>query len=153
MIRPLAIALCIAVLGACESPSAYAKPAKAAPSKAAPAKSKADLLAAENKAWDAATPVFQKYCIRCHTKGGKDATKKRLDHFNITSYPPAGHHSATIALTVRDVLGISGKTPKMPFGNVGVVQGDELAAIKAWTDAWQAADKGGAHAGATAETH
>ena len=60
-------------------------------------------------------------------------------------YPLGGHHTATIGFTIRDVLGISGKKATMPYDKPGSVQGDDLAAIKAWTDAWEAADKGGAH--------
>src|SRR5262245_4863310 len=108
---------------------------------------KAELLAAETSAWEAAKPTFTKYCATCHTKDGKKAAKKKLDHFAMDTYPPGGHHIATIGFTIRDVLGISGKKPTMPFDKPGSVKGDELASIKAWTDAWEAAEKGGAHAG------
>jgi hypothetical protein len=123
-------------------PSEPAKPAEPEPPKADP---KAELLAAETAAWDRAKPAFDKYCATCHTKDGKKAAKKKLDHFDMGSYPPGGHHTATIGFTIRDVLGISGKKPTMPFDKPGSVKGDELAAIKAWTDAWEAAEKGGAH--------
>jgi hypothetical protein len=33
----------------------------------------------------------------------------------------------------------------MPYDKPGSVKGDDLAKIKAWTDAWEAAEKGGAH--------
>jgi hypothetical protein len=103
---------------------------------AEPADPKADLLAAETKAWNAAKPVFDRACAGCHTTGGKKASKKKLDHFTFDSYPPGGHHAATIGFTIRDVLGISGKKPTMPYDKPGSVQGDDLAKIKAWTDAW-----------------
>jgi hypothetical protein len=45
-------------------------------------------------------------------------------HFDMDRYPFGRHHTATIGFTIRDV---------------------ELAAIKAWTDAWEVAKKGGAH--------
>ena len=106
---------------------------------------KAELLAAETSAWDTAKPVFAKYCATCHTKDGRKAAKKKLDHFAMDTYPPGGHHTATIGFTIRDVLGISGKKATMPYDKPGSIKGDELAAIKAWTDAWEAAEKGGAH--------
>jgi hypothetical protein len=105
----------------------------------------ARLIAAELTAWDAAGPVFQKFCATCHSSAGKKASKKTLEHFVIDTYPPGGHHTATIGFTVRDVLGISGKKPIMPSGKPGSVKGDDLAKIKAWTDAWEAAEKAGAH--------
>jgi hypothetical protein len=124
-------------LGACGTRADAAPP---------PAPAKADPLAAETSAWKAALPVFQKYCSHCHTEGGKVATKKKLNHFNFTSYPITGHHANTIGVTIRDVLGLSGKKVRMPFDKPGSVTGDNLALIKAWTDAWEAADKAGAHA-------
>jgi hypothetical protein len=33
----------------------------------------------------------------------------------------------------------------MPFDKPGSVHGDDLAKIKAWADAWEAAEKAGAH--------
>ena len=106
---------------------------------------KAELLAAETAAWNAAKPVFDRACAGCHTTSGKKASKTKLDHFNFDSYPTRGHHAATIGFTIRDVLGISGKKPTMPYGRPGSVQGDDLAKIKAWTDAWESAEKAGAH--------
>lgn len=106
---------------------------------------KVALLATETSAWEAAKPVFDKACASCHTTAGKKASKKKLDHFNFDTYPPGGHHTATIGFTIRDVLGISGKKATMPYDKPGSVTGDDLAKIKAWTDAWEAADKAGAH--------
>jgi hypothetical protein len=114
---------------------------------------KAELLAAETAAWETAKPVFEKSCATCHSSAGKKAAKKKLDHFNMDSYPLGGHHTATIGFTIRDVLGISGKKPTMPYDKPGSVQGDDLAKIKAWTDAWEAAQKGGAHPEATEHQH
>jgi len=116
-----------------------------APAEPDPAAVKAELLAAETTAWDTAKPVFEKYCSGCHTDAGKKATKKKLDHFNMTTYPPGGHHTATIGYTIREVLGQSGKKATMPYGKAGSVQGDDLATILAWADAWESAEKGGAH--------
>jgi mono/diheme cytochrome c family protein len=138
-----------------EKPAEPSEPAKTEPAKPEPPKAdpKAELLAAETAAWDKAKPVFTQYCAVCHTKDGKKAAKKKLDHFDLGTYPPGGHHTATIGFTIRDVLGISGKKPTMPFDKPGSVKGDDLAAIKAWTDTWEAAEKGGAHAGGTHEEH
>ena len=106
---------------------------------------KVELVAAETSAWTTAKPVFTKYCATCHTKDGNKAARKKLDHFTMDTYPLGGHHTATIGFTIRDVLGISGKKATMPYDKPGSVKGDELAAIKAWTDAWEAAEKAGAH--------
>ena len=125
-----------------ETPKEPEKPAEPPP---APKDPKAELLAAETAAWDTAKPVFEKSCANCHTSAGKKAAKKKLDHFNMDTYPLGGHHTATIGYTIRDVLGISGKKPTMPYDKPGSVQGEDLAKIKAWTDAWEAAEKGGAH--------
>jgi len=127
-------------------PTPTKEPAKPAdPPMPDPAKVKADLLAAETAAFATAKPVFEKACATCHTKAGKKAAKKKLDHFDLDTYPLGGHHTGPIGFTIRDVLGISGKKPTMPYGKPGSVKGDDLAAIKSWTDAWEAADKGGAH--------
>ena len=120
-------------------------PPNAGPPKSDPAKLAADLVVAETAAWETAKPVFQRACATCHTRDGKKAAKKKLDHFDLGSYPPGGHHTATIGFTIRDVLGITGKKPTMPYDRPGSVTGDDLAAIKAWTDAWEAAEQAGAH--------
>lgn len=114
---------------------------------------KTDLVAAETAAWEKAKPVFTTYCSACHTKEGKKAAKTKLDHFDMGTYPPGGHHTATIGFTIREVLGISGKKPTMPFDKPGSVKGDDLATIKAWTDAWEAAETAGAHAEAPHDEH
>lgn len=128
------------------APAEAAKPAKRpAPPKPDPARAKADLLASEIRAWNAAKPALQKYCASCHSKGAKGATKKKLEHFDMSAYPVTGHHAATIGATMRDVLGLSGKKATMPLGKPGAVTGNDLAAVKAWIVAWEAAQKGGAH--------
>jgi mono/diheme cytochrome c family protein len=114
---------------------------------------KVELLAAETAAWDTAKPVFDNACASCHTTAGKKVSKKKLDHFNMDAYPLGGHHAATIGFTIRDVLGISGKKPTMPANKPGSVKGDDLATIKAWTDAWEAAETGGAHPPAGGHHH
>jgi hypothetical protein len=127
-------------------PSALAPmPAPAPPPTPDPATVNVGLLATERGAWDTARPVFDKDCAMCHTKAGKKSAKKKLDHFDMDTYPPGGHHTATIGFEIREVLGITGKKATMPKNAPGSVKGDDLALIKAWTDAWEAADTAGAH--------
>ncbi|MBA3395968.1 MAG: hypothetical protein H0T89_25275 [Deltaproteobacteria bacterium] len=65
----------------------------------------------------------------------------------MTSYPFGGHHAMEISGEIREVIGLTEKKPTMPADDKGAVQGDELAAIKAWADAFDAAHAGGAHEG------
>jgi mono/diheme cytochrome c family protein len=114
---------------------------------------KTALLAAETSAWEGARPVLMAHCAACHTRGGKKAAKKKLAHFALDTYPLGGHHARTIGFTIREVLGLTGKKPTMPYDKPGAVRGDELAAIKAWTDAWEAAETAGVHSPAPAGEH
>lgn len=109
---------------------------------------KAELLAAEMAAYEKAKPVFDKWCARCHAEGGKAATKKKRDHFDMTKYPFGGHHAMELSKQIRKSLGIVGGKPTMPFDKKGAVKGEELTAIAAWADAFDAAHAGGAHQGA-----
>lgn len=124
------------------APTAAEEPAK--PAEPDPAQVKADLLAAETTAFEAAKPVFTKFCESCHVQGKRNATKKKLEELDITSYPFAGKHNK--AKDIREVLAIGGGKPTMPKGKPGAVKGDDLALIAAWADAWDAAEQGGAHA-------
>ncbi len=120
---------------------------------AAPDDAKARALADEHAAYEKAKPVFDRFCAGCHTQGGKQATKKKLDHFDMSSYPFGGHHAATLGPTIRKVLAIDGGKPTMPSNKPGSVTGDDLAAIAAWTRAWDAAQSAGAHPGTAAHAH
>ena len=132
------------------APATDTKPVE--PPKVDPEKQKADLAAAETAAYDKAKPVFEKYCASCHTKAGKKSSKKKLDHFSMDTYPFGGEHTKSIGNEVRVVLGIDGgKKPTMPYDKPGSVQGDDLAAIKAWTEAWQASGAAGNHPAEPAE--
>lgn len=123
-------------------------PAEPAPPAADPAaKAKADLLAAETAAFEKAKPVFEKWCAGCHTKGGKKASAKKLEHFDMTTYPFGGEHAMELGKEIREVLGVTGKRPTMPADKKGAVKGEDLEAIKAWADAFDASHAGGAHAG------
>jgi mono/diheme cytochrome c family protein len=106
---------------------------------------KAQALQAELAAYQIAKPVFDANCSRCHTKGAAKATASKLKHFDMTAYPFGGHHAATIGDEVDETLGQSGKKATMPIDKKGSVQGDDLAKIIAWSAAWRAADKLGAH--------
>lgn len=115
-------------------------------------KEKADLLAVETAAYTKAKPAFDKYCASCHTKSGKKATGKKLGHFDMSSYPFGGAHAKSIGNEIRVVLAIDGtKKATMPSDKPGSVQGDDLAAIKAWTEAWQTAGAAGVHPAEPAE--
>lgn len=104
-----------------------------------------DLLAAERAAYDRARPVFERHCAKCHTSGGPRATRGALRHFSIDAYPFGGHHSAEIAATIRQVLGVAGKKATMPRGNPGVVQGEELSLIVNWAAAFERSHAAGLH--------
>lgn len=131
--------------GSAAAPPTPTTPPRADPPAPDPAQVKAALLASETVAWTTAKPAFDKACASCHTKDGKKAAKKKLDHFDMSSYPPGGHHTGTIGYTIREVLGLTDKPATMPYGKPGTVKGEDLALIKAWTDAWETAEKGGAH--------
>lgn len=122
-----------------------AEPTKTDPAAPDPAKIKADAVAAETASYEKAKPVFEKYCASCHTKAGKKATAKKLDHFTMDTYPFGGEHTKSIGNEIRKVLGIDGGKPTMPYDKPGSVTGDDLAAIKTWSEAWRAAGKAGAH--------
>lgn len=94
---------------------------------------------AELAAFDNARPVFETHCARCHSRGGRLSTEKKRDHFDMTTYPFAGHHATEIAKEIRKALGIDGSKPTMPFDDKGAVKGDDLALIAAWADAFDAA--------------
>jgi hypothetical protein len=140
-------------VAAAEHPHDDAARPVAEPTAPDPEKAKADLLAAETAAYEGARPVFEKYCAGCHTQNGKNASKKKLDHFDMTTYPFGGHHAGEAGAAIRKVLGIDGSKPTMPRGKPGIVQGDELAAIAAWADAFDASREGGAHESHDAHGH
>jgi hypothetical protein len=101
---------------------------------------------AETAAYENAKPVFENACAKCHTESGAKANPGKLKHFNMTAYPFTGHHADSITKAIRHVLGVDGKKPSMPKDKPGSVKGDDLEKIKAWADAYDAAEAGGAHA-------
>jgi mono/diheme cytochrome c family protein len=113
------------------------------PAKPDPEQIKKDALAAETVAFEKAKPVFEASCKSCHVKGQKNANAKKLAEFEMTAYPFTGKHGN--AKDIRTVLGIGGGKATMPKTKPGSVKGDDLAAIAAWADAWDAAEAAGAH--------
>ena len=109
-----------------------------------PEQIKKDAMAAETAAFEKAKPVFEGFCKGCHQKGQKNATAKKLADFDITAYPFGGKHNST--KEIRTVLGIEGGKPTMPKTKPGSVKDADLDAIKAWADAYDAAEAAGAHA-------
>jgi hypothetical protein len=133
--------------------AASAPPAPAPPPAPDPDTTRTALLAAETAAFEKAKPVFDKFCARCHVKGGKAATKKKLDHFDMTTYPFGGEHASEMGKEIREVLAIGGGKPTMPFDKRGAVKGDDLALIAAWADAFDASHRAGAHEGHGGHKH
>ncbi len=102
----------------------------------------------ERVAYERARPVFEQYCASCHTTAGRQAKTATLKHFSMDSYPFGGHHADQITVTIRRVLGATGKRPTMPPDRRGAVKGKELDLILAWADAVdhaQAQDPAGKH--------
>jgi mono/diheme cytochrome c family protein len=144
---------CSSSSSASNSPPVAPEPvAKEQPATADADKVKADLLAAETTAYDKAKPVLAAYCASCHTKSGKTASPKKLGHFDMTTYPFGGEHAKSIGNEIRVVLAIDGaKKPSMPEGKPGSLKPDDVATIKAWTEAWRAAGAAGVHPADPAE--
>ena len=132
-------------------PAQPTEPAK--PAEPDPAQVKAELLAAENAAFEKAKPVFDKWCAKCHSSKGDKAAPSKLEHFDMTTYPFGGHHAMELGKYIRKSLAIGGGKPTMPKDKKGAVKGDELALIAAWADAFDAAHAGGAHEGHGGHEH
>jgi hypothetical protein len=93
----------------------------------------------EQAAYERARPVFQKYCVGCHTPSDGLADRRGIAHLDMSSYPFGGHHAAMAGAAVREVLGAAGKPATMPKNAPGTVQGDDLRLVLAWADAFDAA--------------
>lgn len=115
-----------------------AAPTESAPA-VAPEPAAGDRVADERAAYERARPVFQKYCAMCHTTGGTHAKKAALQRFTMDQYPFGGHHASEIASSIREVLGAGGEEPTMPRDIPGAVQGEELALVLAWAEAFDSA--------------
>src|SRR5690348_4015648 len=99
---------------------------------------------AEQTAYQAAKPVFEKYCVGCHSTSGAHASPKAMEHLDMSAYPFGGHHAKTAGAEVREALGASGKPATMPDNDPGAVKGDDLALVLAWADAFDKAHPGAA---------
>jgi hypothetical protein len=104
-----------------------------------------DLLAAEQAAYEKAKPVFEKYCVKCHTSSGKKSKKETLEHFSMDGYPFGGHHAPELGQVIPVVLGATGKEAEMPQDDPGAVKGDELQAILEWAAAFEKSHAAGLH--------
>jgi hypothetical protein len=96
----------------------------------------------ELAAFEAAKPVFEAHCFRCHTSGGRKAKAKTLKHLDMGRYPFRGHHAGEAAAAVRRVLvrdKAKGKAPTMPSDEPGTVKGEELQKILTWAVAFEKA--------------
>ena len=91
----------------------------------------------ELAAYDAARPVFQRYCANCHSAPAGAPVSVPMQHFNMNGYPFGGHHASTIAATIRRALGATGQPPTMPpsRSSSARVQGEQLRLVLAWADA------------------
>lgn len=115
------------------------------PTEPVPAQAATDHHAAEMAAYANAKPVFDKFCANCHAQGRPGARQSTLAHLDVTSYPFGGHHADTVGASVRKSLGIDGGKATMPKNKPGSVAGADLALIKEWADAFDAAHAGRAH--------
>lgn len=108
-----------------------------------------DPIALERAAYERAKPVFDKYCADCHTTAKAQGPEhaEALEHFSMDGYPFGGHHAHELGEEIREVLGADGGEATMPEDDPGVVQGEELALVLAWADAFDEAQaaRGGNH--------
>jgi mono/diheme cytochrome c family protein len=89
---------------------------------------------AEQAAYEAAKPVFVKYCGACHTATGTKTSPKKLEHFDMSSYPFDGAANIDEAISVS--LGLRGKKATMPMNKPGSLKGEELQLIVDWAKAY-----------------
>ena len=96
-------------------------------------------------AYQNAKPVFDAHCASCHTSRGSKSSKTALKHLDMDTHPFGGHHAQEVTASIRKVLGADGSKPTMPRDRPGAVQGEELALILAWAEAYDRAQPQGAH--------
>jgi len=112
---------------AAEAPDAAPKPGGDAPK----------VAAAELAAWTKSRSAFVEHCAECHTKDGGKPSARKLAKFDMSDYPFTGKKAS--AADMRKVLGMTGGKATMPKGKIGSVPDDDLEAIRAWADAYDAA--------------
>jgi hypothetical protein len=104
----------------------------------------AGLDPAERTSFEAARPVFARYCWRCHAGGSKKVKASTLAQLDMTSYPFASDHGAAVVPLIRTVVGLDGAPATMPMAGRGCVPAADLDRIAAWTAAYARAREGGA---------
>jgi hypothetical protein len=127
-----------------EHAAADAKPSQGQAEPAQPA-APSDLLSEEQRAYEAAQPVFERYCTKCHTARGAQSRRSALRHLNMDTYPFGGHHAHEMGSTMRKILGATGEKPTMPRDKPGTVKGEDLALVIAWTEAFDRSHAAGLH--------
>ena len=95
--------------------------------------------AAEFAAYERAKPAFGKFCSRCHSEGTRLSNWEAMRQFNMMTYPFGSQDAPKLGKSIRTSLGIGGGKATMPKGHAGEVQGEDLALIAAWADAYDAA--------------
>jgi hypothetical protein len=93
----------------------------------------------EQAAYERARPVFEKYCVGCHKPYDGMVDRRGIEHIDMSTYPFGGHHAAEAGAAIREALGAAGEPATMPMNSPGSVQGEDLALILAWADAFDAA--------------
>lgn len=88
----------------------------------------------ERAAFERARPVFEAYCMKCHTTSGAKTSGKAMHHISMDAYPFTGHHAGEAGSAVREAL--TGSEPTMPKDNPGTLNPEELALVLAWADAF-----------------
>ena len=82
--------------------------------------------------------MFVKYCAACHTSSGKRTSPKKLEHFDMSSYPFTGEDGAELDEEIRVTLGLRGQKASMPKDKPGIVKGAELQLLVNWAEAYDA---------------
>jgi mono/diheme cytochrome c family protein len=91
---------------------------------------------AELAAYQAAKPVFVKYCGACHTATGNKTSPSKLEHFDMSSYPFDAKQGDGIDDAIRVTLGLRGTKATMPKNKPGSLTGEELQLIVNWAEAY-----------------
>tara|TARA_R110002096_G_scaffold436100_2_gene667793 strand:+ start:45369 stop:46091 length:723 start_codon:yes stop_codon:yes gene_type:complete len=115
-----------------------------------------DLMAMEMAAYERAKPIFEEQCAACHTPDpSRKKPKKGVSHFSMAGYPFDGHHKTELGQSIRAAIGGTDKPATMPQDDPGSIEGADLDALLAWSDAFDAAAsaKVGYHASAGAHEH
>jgi len=113
-----------------------------------------DLMAAEMAAYERAKPIFEEQCAACHTPDpSRKKPKKGVSHFSMAGYPFDGHHKTKLGQSIRIAIGGTDKPATMPQDDPGSIEGADLDALLAWSDAFDAAASAnvGYHASAAHE--